>query len=160
MPVSVQFAVRSERGFDVEPGPEVVPDEPFHDWYGRLLFAAEGREVFVEDDLTALIASCFEAVARLSAGEDFGAYVTRYPGEYGLAVAGEDTTVSGPSIVDGAGVADAVLSAPTVELLPALYECGARALAYARGLPGDEPGRAETLDGLDGLAAEARAALK
>lgn len=162
MPVTAQFSVRTAPDvFDTEPGP--APDLPGGQdyWYGRVLLAGTGSPgVFVEDELLPLVASlCFQAPAQLAAGEPFGAYINRYPGEYYLEPAGEDVRLHGSAVLSANGASAAEWVAPAAELLPALHDCGRRALAFFRGLTGDDPAGSEALSALEALEAETAAAL-
>jgi hypothetical protein len=162
VPVTVRFAVRTPpSGFAEEPpDASALAGLPFHDWYGRLLLASGGAQVFVEDDLTALVASCFQAAAQLAAGENFGAYVNRYPGEYAIDIVDGTARLSGGAVIGPGGSGNADLAAPAGELAAGLCACGDRVLSLLESVLGDEPGRAETLAALGGLRTEAREALE
>ncbi|WP_206788587.1 hypothetical protein [Amycolatopsis sp. MtRt-6] len=160
MPVTARFGVRTGPDvFAVEPGPGLEPPGGQDYWYGRVLLDAPG--VFVEDELLPLVASlCFQAPAQLAAGEPFAAWTNRYPGEYHLEPAGADVRLHGSAVLSANGAAATEWAAPAAELLPALHDCGRRALAFFRSRIGDDPGQTEALSALEALEAETAAALR
>jgi len=162
MPVTVQFSVRTGRDvFLTEPAADTAPLAGQDYLYGRVLLAVPGGpEVFVEDELLPLIASiCLQAPAQLSAGESFGAYLNRSPGEYYLEPAGAEIRLHGSAVLTAEGNRQTEFVAPAAELLPALHDCGRRALAFLHGQLGQDPGQADALNALDALQAETSAAL-
>ena len=163
MPVTVQFSVRAGRDlFLTEPGADVAPLAGQDYLYGRVLLSVPGGpDVFVEDELVPLVADlCFQAPAQLGAGESFGAYINRYPGEYYVEPAGTDLRLHGSAVLATDGHRETELVAPAAELLPALHDCGRRALAFIRGQLGQDPAQADALNALDALQAETSAALR
>lgn len=163
--VTVRFSVRvAPDRFVVEPDAGEVA-AAVADLYGRVvvdLVDASGppSEVFLEDDLTALVANvCFQAPAQLSAGVPFAAYVTRYPGDIAMERDGARVRLSGNAVFTADGQPDAALDLPADALLTELHACGDRVLALLHRLLGDDPAQADVLTGLDGLRAESAAAL-
>ncbi|MGW3962350.1 hypothetical protein ACWED2_21200 [Amycolatopsis sp. NPDC005003] len=162
MPVTAQFGVRTGSDvFTTEPGPALGLPGGQDYWYGRILLAGtDSPGVFVEDELLPLVASlCFQAPAQLAAGEPFGAYINRYPGEYYLEPAGAEVRLHGSAVLSANGAGATDWAAPAAELLPALHDCGRRALAFFRAGTGDDPAGAEALSALEALEAETAAAL-
>jgi hypothetical protein len=129
--------------------------------YGRVLVSVPGRgEIFISDELIPLIASiCFQAPTDLSQGQASGAYINRYPGEFYLEPIGPETRIHGSAVVGADGQLGAELTAPTVELLPALHDCGRRALAFFRRVVGNDPAQKENLTGVAALERETAEAL-
>ncbi|GHG28096.1 MULTISPECIES: hypothetical protein [Amycolatopsis] len=162
MPVTAQFGVRTAPDvFATEPAPGSDPPGGQDYWYGRVLLAGpDAAGVFVEDELLPLVASlCLQAPAQLAAGEPFGAYLNRSPGEYFLEPAGAGIRLHGSAVLSANGAAPAEWAAPAAELLPALHDCGRRALAFFRARTGEDPARSEALSALEALEAETAAAL-
>lgn len=165
MPVTVQFTVRAGHDLflteaELSSSANRLAGQDY--LYGRLLLSVpDGMAVFVEDELIPLIANlCFLAPTQLSAGQAFGAYINRYPGEFFLEVIGADTRLYGSSVFTPAGQPDAELIAPTTEFLPSLHACGRRALAFIHRELGADPAHAEALAALDALNRETTVAVR
>jgi hypothetical protein len=164
MPTTVSFRVRVDLRTFV-PESDLVghefPVTPYNDLTGEVWLATSaGQTVFVADQLVDVIGNlCFQAPTRLSAGEPFGAYIVSDDGEFFLETIGTDTRLYGRSVHPADRTSNAELVAPTAELLPALHDCGRRALAFFHRWLGTDPTKAELLAALDGLDQETTEAL-
>lgn len=156
MAVEVDFLVRFGRD-DLQP-PRAWSESDIEqlladDLYGRLVLRSPGQpEAFFSDELVALVAgACFQSMEYLAAGQSWAAYVTRYPGDIGL--------VPEAGVVTATFNHQPIFRAPIDELLPALYDCGCRALQNLRPVILRGPAGPEQVEALEALALEARQAL-